>query len=119
MNMSSCVFEINNNFKNRSYFLANFLKVMAQKNRLQILLLLNFYNKLNVSRLTNLTEQSQTLISHHLQDLRRTNLVKFYKKGRISFYSLTNYGKEFVLFLLNYTDQSGEEKTIFVNNSDA
>jgi DNA-binding transcriptional ArsR family regulator len=114
--MSSHVFEINNNFKNRSYFLAKFLKILAQKNRLQVLLLLNFHKKLTVTQLIDYTELSQTLISHHLQDLRRANLVKFNKKGRACFYSLTDYGKKFVLLLLNYTDQTNQEKVIFLNN---
>lgn len=115
MNMSSHIFEVNNHFKNRSYFLANFLKIIAQKNRLQILLLLNFHKKLTVTKLAEFTQLSQTLISHHLKDLRQTNLIKFNKKGRFYFYSLTDYGKNFVLFLLNYTDDNNEEKLIFIN----
>jgi DNA-binding HxlR family transcriptional regulator len=42
---------------------------------------------------------SQSLISHHLADLRQANLVVNQKKGRRVYYQLTNLGQQLVAAL--------------------
>ncbi len=117
--MFSYIFQINNNFKNKSYFLAQLLKLLSQKNRLQIIFLLDYYQSLTVRQLIIMLNLSQSLTSHHLKDLKEVNLVYSKKNGRQISYSLTNFAKNFV-FLLNQMsedDLNNEDKIIFIKKS--
>jgi ArsR family transcriptional regulator len=68
------------------------LKLISENSRLQILCLLQ-KGEYCVCELMKETKLSQSLISHHLKDLKDSNLVSDRKEGKWVHYSLTNEGK--------------------------
>jgi len=68
------------------------LKIVSENSRLQILCILK--KKENcVCQLIKKTKLSQSLISHHLKDLKNIFLVFDRKEGKRVYYSLTDEGK--------------------------
>jgi len=67
------------------------LKLLADRNRLRILCILNS-NSHTVSEIIEHLEQSQSLVSHHLIDLKKMKLVSNKKEGRAMIYSLSAKG---------------------------
>jgi len=72
--------------------LSALLKLISENNRLQILHLLQ-KGEYCVCKLMEKINLSQSLISHHLKDLKDANLVSDRKDGKWVHYSLTNEGK--------------------------
>jgi ArsR family transcriptional regulator len=72
--------------------LSNLLKIVSDNSRLQILCILQT-NEHCVCELIKETCLSQSLISHHLKDLKDINLVSDRKDGKWVYYSLTNEGQ--------------------------
>lgn len=72
--------------------LSNLLKLISDKSRLKILCILK-NSELCVCELMKETKLSQSLISHHLKDLKDANLVSDRKEGKWVHYSLTDEGK--------------------------
>jgi len=68
------------------------LKIVSENSRLQILCILQT-DEHCVCELMEETKLSQSLISHHLKDLKDTNLVSDRKDGKWVHYSLTDEGK--------------------------
>lgn len=68
------------------------LKIVSDNNRLQILCILQTGEHC-VCELMTETKLSQSLISHHLKDLKDANLVSCKKVGKWVHYSLTDEGK--------------------------
>ena len=68
---------------------AGFCRLMADENRLRILFALEGGQK-SVSRVIEVTELSQTLVSYHLRTLREQGLVRTERKGPFVLYSLMN-----------------------------
>ena len=85
MNMSSC------NTKK----LSTLLKIVADNSRLQILCILQT-DEHCVCELMEVTNLSQSLISHHLKDLKDAGIVTDEKKGLRVYYSLTKKGKNII-----------------------
>jgi len=76
------------------YGLANFYKLLADNTRIRILWALS-YEKMCVCDLAVLLGMTKSAISHQLKSLRLANLVKYDKKGREVYYSLSdNHVKE-------------------------
>jgi ArsR family transcriptional regulator len=73
--------------------LATFLKLISDNSRLQILCILK-KGEHCVCQLIKQTKLSQSLISHHLKDLKEANLVSDRKEGKWSYYSLTAKGEK-------------------------
>ena len=73
----------------RIYQLSEFFKVMADPTRVKILNAL-FYSELCVCDLQKIIGISQSAISHQLKLLRSANLVKYKKKGKSVYYSLSD-----------------------------
>ena len=71
------------------------LKIVSEENRLKILCILNQKNHC-VCELMEHVKISQSLISHHLRDLKDAKLVTDSKKGLRVFYSLTPFGKNII-----------------------
>jgi len=69
------------------------LKIVSDNSRLRILCLLQS-GKHCVCELMEHVKLSQSLISHHLKDLKDFNLVSDRKDSKWSYYSLTPKGKE-------------------------
>jgi len=72
--------------------LSALLKIVSENSRLQILCILQ-KDEHCVCELIEETKLSQSLISHHLKDLRSSNLVSDRKDGKWVYYSLTEKGK--------------------------
>ena len=69
--------------------MADIFKVLSDPARLKIVLALQ-ESELCVSHLAELTELSQSSVSHHLKTLRQTRLVDFRRQGKLIFYSLAD-----------------------------
>lgn len=74
------------------------IKLLSDKNRLQILCILNSESH-PVSELVAHLQTSQSLVSHHLIALKKLSLVKHKKSGRQVIYSLSKKGKEVIKLL--------------------
>jgi len=74
------------------------IKLLSDKNRLQILCVLNSGNH-PVNDLVNHLNVSQSLVSHHLIALKKLSLVEAKKNGRQVAYNLTNKGKQVINLL--------------------
>lgn len=93
MNMDSYVCCTNNSSEiGRVEELGSLLKVLAETSRLKLLCMLR-QNEHCVCELIEHLGLSQSLISHHLQDLKESKLVSDEKRGSYVYYSLTSEGK--------------------------
>ncbi len=72
--------------------LSSLLKLVGEENRLKLLCLLR-QDEHCVCEMLEHFEMSQSLISHHLSDLKEAGLVSNRKIGRKVFYSLTKKGQ--------------------------
>ncbi|MCK9197982.1 MAG: metalloregulator ArsR/SmtB family transcription factor [Bacilli bacterium] len=77
-----------------------FLKIIAEVNRLKILYALR-EGELCVCKIIENLGVSQSLVSHHLKILKDAGLVKDSKKGFWVFYSLTEKGKRIINLKFN------------------
>jgi len=73
--------------KNNLQQTAEFLKIIAEENRLQILCILN-KGKRCVCEIWQYLDLPQNLISHHLKVLKDFNLIKSKKEGTKVIYSI-------------------------------
>lgn len=67
--------------------MAENFKVFGDLTRLKIISAL-LENELNVSEIVNITNSTQSAISHQLRVLKQAKLVKYRKEGKIVYYSL-------------------------------
>lgn len=75
--------------------LSDTLKLVSEESRLKLLCILQ-NNKHCVCELMEHVKMSQSLISHHLKDLKDNGIVKDEKKGLRVYYSLTKKGKHII-----------------------
>lgn len=68
--------------------IAYILKTVAHPTRLGIVHLLEQYPKLSVTEICEALGSEQSLISHHLQNMRLKGILKARKEGRSVLYSL-------------------------------
>lgn len=73
--------------------LSTLLKLISDNSRLQILCIIQ-KDEHCVCELIEETKLSQSLISHHLKDLKDYGLVSDRKQGKWSYYSLTPKGQK-------------------------
>ena len=78
-------------FKNVS-LLSSLLKLVGEESRLKILCILK-QDKHCVCEIMKHLKLSQSLISHHLKDLKDENIIQDEKQGLYVYYSLTQRGK--------------------------
>lgn len=69
------------------------LKLIGEENRLKILCILREGSHCVCELMEHVT-LSQSLISHHLKDLKEAGIVQDEKRGLFVYYSLTKKGKE-------------------------
>lgn len=82
----------NSNENEKVKNLSSLLKVIGEKSRLSILCILRSGTHC-VCELTQHTDLSQSLISHHLYDLKVKGLIADSKEGQNVYYTLTTEGK--------------------------
>lgn len=76
------------------------LKVVTEESRLKILCILRQGSHC-VCEIEEHIDLSQSLISHHLKDLKETGVVQDEKKGLRVYYSLTKKGGRIINLLFN------------------
>jgi ArsR family transcriptional regulator len=70
--------------------LTDVFKLLADKNRLRIVLLLAQEGRMHVSALCEMLDQSQPAVSHHLTLMRMVGLVAFDREGKNNYYYLAS-----------------------------
>jgi len=80
--------------------LSSLLKIISEENRLRLLCLLN-QGEHCVCEVLECLKLSQSLISHHLADLKKAGLIKDRKNGRKVFYTLTTKGQKITKKILS------------------
>ena len=101
MNMNSCNFctyPKNECACNKMDELSTLFKIVAEKNRLKLMCLLRQQEHC-VCELQPIVKLEQSLISHHLADLRDANLVVDKKHGQRVYYQLTEFGDQLMELL--------------------
>lgn len=78
--------------------LSALLKIVSEKSRLKLLCVLK-QGELCVCEIMEHVDMSQSLVSHHLKDLKDIGLVNDEKRGLYVFYSLTPKGKNIIKLL--------------------
>jgi len=74
--------------------IAKLLKLLGEPNRLRILCVLDDHSEHCVCEFEDhMPDVSQSLLSHHLADLRDAGMVTSEKRGQRSYYRLTEDGK--------------------------
>lgn len=99
MNMSSynCCTPDKSEFK-RIVSLSFLLKIISEESRLKLLCILK-KDKHCVCETMDHVDMSQSLISHHLADLKTVGLVKDEKRGQRVYYQLTKLGSKIMTLL--------------------
>lgn len=69
---------------------AYMLKAISNGTRLNVISILKSNEELTVSQLVEMTECEQSLLSHHLTDMRAKGVLNCRKEGKNCFYSLKN-----------------------------
>ena len=78
--------------KEKEYYeLEELFKVFADATRLKIIKTLIEQKEMCVIHLAEFLKMSHSSISHQLRVLRQNNLVKYFKKGKNVFYSLSDH----------------------------
>jgi|GEM_PF-705050 DNA-binding transcriptional ArsR family regulator len=81
--------------------LTKLVKLIGDNSRLELLKKLKT-GSLTVSELVEKTKLSQTLVSHHLRDLKDGGLVEGKRQGRWMYYSLSSRGRKIVSVIGSY-----------------
>jgi ArsR family transcriptional regulator, arsenate/arsenite/antimonite-responsive transcriptional repressor len=85
--------------------LASILKIVAESSRLKLLCILN-KGEHCVCELMEHVNMSQSLVSHHLRDLKDAGLVTDEKQGLRVYYALTDKGSQItnILFQIQHKE---------------
>ena len=84
--------------------LATMLKIISEPNRLRILCILQADREHCVCELLeHVPDMSQSLLSHHLADLKEAGLITSEKRGAKVYYSLTPTGADVTKTVLSLT----------------
>jgi ArsR family transcriptional regulator, arsenate/arsenite/antimonite-responsive transcriptional repressor len=100
MDSYSCCLSNDNEFKKIDKF-STLMKLIGENNRLRILCILR-QGKHCVCEINDHIAVSQSLISHHLKDLKEGGLIKDQKKGLNVYYSLTSEGKKITKLIFKF-----------------
>src|ERR1700756_3563882 len=84
------------------------LRVVADPNRLRILLLLKA-EELSVAELQEILVMGQSTISTHLSQLKHAGLVEDRRTGKSNFYRLSSPAGDFLEKLLSRAEQESQE----------
>lgn len=102
MNMSSynCLSKSSKESKQIA-FLSSLLKVVSEESHLKILCILHGGEHC-VCEIMECVGMSQSLVSHHLSDLKKAGMVVDDKKGLRVYYTLTDKGNVVTKLIFNY-----------------
>jgi ArsR family transcriptional regulator, arsenate/arsenite/antimonite-responsive transcriptional repressor len=89
-------------------------KLLADKNRLRIVLVLAQEGRMHVSRLCELLEQTQPAVSHHLTLMRMVGLVDFDRIGKNNYYFLASgHIRDLLEQFFTSSDSTGQKSLEF------
>lgn len=97
MGSYNCCTPDKNEFK-RIVSLSSLLKIISEESRLKLLCILK-KDKHCVCEIMKHLDMTQSLISHHLADLKTVGLVKDEKRGQRVYYQLTKLGSKVMALL--------------------
>jgi ArsR family transcriptional regulator len=101
MNMRSySCYSQSNKISKQVVSLSSLLKLVSEESRLKLLCILR-QGEYCVCELMEHVDMSQSLISHHLKDLKDAGLVTDEKRGLRVYYSLTEKGKRIMDLLFS------------------
>ena len=89
-------------FNQKLISLSTFLNALGNKERLTILTALKDKDRC-VCELEAILDKSQPSISHHLRELEKVDLIRGWKKGKYTYYTLLK--KEFEKYLANLNQE--------------
>ena len=89
-------------FNQKLISLSTFLNALGNKERLTILTALKDKDRC-VCELEAILDKSQPSISHHLRELEKVGLIRGWKKGKYTYYTLLK--KEFEKYLANLNQE--------------
>jgi len=102
MNMGSYSCYLRSNVKAKEVAsLSSFLKLVSEESKLKLLCILR-QGEHCVCEIMENVKMSQSLISHHLSDLKKADIVVDDKRGLRVYYSLTDKGKHIVNLLFQF-----------------
>lgn len=105
MNMSSCsCYSPSSRESKQIVSLSNLLKLVSEESRLKLLCILR-NGEHCVCELMKHDKMSQSLISHHLKDLKKAGIVMDEKRGLRVYYWLTDKGKYITNLLFSITQK--------------
>ena len=76
------------------------LRVLSDRNRLRILLLLYYNGSFPVCIISGALRLDQILVSHHLKTLKASGLVEYERIAKYRLYKLTNYANKIIHTIL-------------------
>ena len=82
------------------------LKIVTEESRLKILCILRGGDHC-VCEITEHLEMSQSLVSHHISDLKKFRMVTGRKEGVRTYYSLTDKGRNVIDLLFKISEKRG------------
>ena len=85
--------------------LSTLLKLVGEESRLRLLCILRNGEHCVCELIEHADEMSQSLISHHLADLKEAGIVDMRKDGLRIYYSLTDKGAEVVRTIFKLTKE--------------
>ncbi len=110
MNMGSYSCCLPSSFRSKKLNdLSTLLKIVSEQNRLKLISILESGEHC-VCEMTDHVKLSQSLISHHLKDLKDAGLVKDDKRGLKVYYSLSDKGKQIVNILFQIPSKEVKSK---------
>lgn len=87
---------------------AYILKAISHSTRLGVITLLAEHEELNVSEIGRRLECEQSLLSHHLTDMRAKSILNCRREGKKCYYSIKNKQITKILDCINKLDCSEE-----------
>ena len=74
-------------------------KALSDTTRLDLFLIINSFPEICLCNLEDCFNLSLSNLSRHLKELDSAGLIDYYKKGKLKYYSVTDYGHSFVIFV--------------------
>lgn len=85
-------------------------KALSETTRLGLFLIINSSPEICLCNLEGCFNLSISNLSRHLKELDSAGLINYYKKGKWKYYSITDYGRLFVIFINTNIDENTKLK---------
>lgn len=85
-------------------------KALSETTRLELFLIINASPDICLCNLEECFSLSISNLSRHLKELDSVGLISSYKKGKWKYYSITEYGQNFITFINSILDEQTKNK---------